>query len=164
MRLKKAHVTKYRSVRDSEWFEVEHKKTIFVGPNEAGKTALLQALQQIGPPDGVRKLDALRDYPRSEYNDITTGNVRPQDVTVAEAHFSLEDDDKAAIPAEFREATYVRGRKLDNSAWHNLEGGPPSTTYGSIKKDLAKLAAHADSNLPRLRLRGSPRPSRPALN
>jgi PAS domain S-box-containing protein len=69
MRLKKAHVTKYRSVRDSEWFEVEHKKTIFVGPNEAGKTALLQALQQIGPPDGVRKLDALRDYTRTELLD-----------------------------------------------------------------------------------------------
>ncbi|HVB57804.1 MAG TPA: AAA family ATPase [Candidatus Acidoferrales bacterium] len=161
MRLKKAHVTKYRSVRDSEWFEVEHKKTIFVGPNEAGKTALLQALQQIGPPDGVRKLDALRDYPRSEYNDITTGNVRPQDVTVAEAHFSLEDDDKAAIPAEFREATYVRGRKLDNSPWHNLEGGPPSTTYGSIKKDLARLAAHADSNL-KAPAEGQPAPVSPS--
>ncbi len=67
MRLKKARVAKYRSIRDSGWFDVEHAKTILVGPNEAGKTALLQALQQIGPPEGVRRFDALRDYPRSEY-------------------------------------------------------------------------------------------------
>ena len=30
------------------------------------------------PPDGIRKFDPLRDYPRSEYNDITTGKVRPR--------------------------------------------------------------------------------------
>lgn len=148
MRLKKARVTKYRSIRDTDWFDVEHTKTILVGPNEAGKTALLQALQQIGPPEGVRRFDALRDYPRSEYNDITTGNVRPQDVTVVEAHFSLDDDDKNAIPEEFRDATYVVGRKLDNSAWHTLNGGPAPPTYGSIKKDLLRLAAHADANVP----------------
>jgi recombinational DNA repair ATPase RecF len=86
MRLKKARVRKYRSVRDSGWFEVENGKTILVGPNEAGKTVLLEALQQLNPPKGVRRFDALRDYPRSEYNDITTGGVKPVDVTVVEAH------------------------------------------------------------------------------
>jgi energy-coupling factor transporter ATP-binding protein EcfA2 len=161
MRLKKARVTKYRSIRDTGWFDVENTKTILVGPNEAGKTVLLQALQQIGPPDGVRRFDALRDYPRSEYNDITTGHVRPQDVTVVEAHFSLEDDDKNAIPEEFREATYVVGRKLDNSAWHRLDGGPVATTYASIKKDLLRLAAHADANVPAA-VEGQPAPTLPS--
>ena len=82
MRLKTARVTKYRSIRDTGLFEIEELKTIMVGPNEAGKTALLQALQQINPPKGVRQFDALRDYPRSEYNDITTKKVDPKDVTV----------------------------------------------------------------------------------
>jgi ABC-type multidrug transport system ATPase subunit len=45
MRLKKARVTKYRSIRDTGWFEVESGKSILVGPNEAGKTVLLEALQ-----------------------------------------------------------------------------------------------------------------------
>jgi len=44
MRLKKARVKKYRSIRDSGWFDVEEAKTILVGPNDAGKTALLEAL------------------------------------------------------------------------------------------------------------------------
>jgi len=52
MRLKKARVTKYRSVRDSGWFGVESEKTILVGPNEAGKTVLLEALQRINAPRG----------------------------------------------------------------------------------------------------------------
>lgn len=43
---------------------METAKTILVGPNEAGKTAVLQALQQVNPPEGVKRLDALRDYPR----------------------------------------------------------------------------------------------------
>lgn len=44
-----------------------------VGANEAGKSALLLALQHIKGPDGAAGFDVLRDYPRSEYNDITTG-------------------------------------------------------------------------------------------
>jgi recombinational DNA repair ATPase RecF len=71
MRLKKARVQKYRSIRDSGEFEVEPGKTILVGPNEAGKTVLLEALQQLNPPKGISGFDVLRDYPRSEYNDIT---------------------------------------------------------------------------------------------
>ena len=45
MRLTRARVRGYRSVIDSGWFDIECGKTILVGPNEAGKTAILQALQ-----------------------------------------------------------------------------------------------------------------------
>lgn len=77
MRLVKTRVRKYRSVRDTDWFEIEGSKTILVGTNEAGKTALLEALQQINAPSDKPGFDPLRDYPRSEYNDITTGKVVP---------------------------------------------------------------------------------------
>ncbi|MBF4323633.1 hypothetical protein EAY22_25985, partial [Vibrio anguillarum] len=43
MRLVKARVQNYRSIIDTGEFEVEKLKTILVGPNEAGKTVLLQA-------------------------------------------------------------------------------------------------------------------------
>ncbi len=65
MRLSKARVTSYRSIRDTGWFEVEKMKTIMVSSNEAGKTAVLQALQQINAPADIPKFEALRDYPRS---------------------------------------------------------------------------------------------------
>jgi hypothetical protein len=162
MRLKKARVQKYRSIRDSGEFEVEPGKTIEVGPNEAGKTVLLEALQQLNPPKGIRGFDALRDYPRSEYNDITTGRVLPKDVTVVEGHFALEDADKAAIPAEFRDATFVLGRRLDNTSWHRLEEAPPRTTYATIKKDLTRLCAHVDGRVPQP-AEGSPAPEVPSV-
>jgi len=161
MRLKKARVTKYRSIRDTGWFEVEHGKTILVGPNEAGKTVLLQALQQLNPPKGIRGFDPLRDYPRSEYNDITTGKVRPEDLTIVGAHFALEDGDKDAVTAEFKDSTYRVGRQLDNSFLHGLEGAPPQPTYGSIKKDLRKLGAHVDARTPPP-AQGSPAPMAPS--
>ena len=145
MRLSKARVCKYRSIHDTGWFDVESTKTILVGPNEAGKTALLKALQQLNAPKGVRGFDPLRDYPRSEYNDITTGKVVPKKVTVVEGHFALEPDDQGEIPEEFRNCTYVFGRKLDNLAWHRLDGAPPIPTYAAVTKDLALLSAHVDS-------------------
>ena len=119
-----------------------------VGPNEAGKTVLLQALQQINPPEGIRCFDALRDYPRSEYNDLTRKDVDPATVTVVEAHFQLAPEDIAAIPTQFAQVTYVRGRRLDNTSWDALEGAPPDVTFSDISKDLTRLAAHVDARVP----------------
>lgn len=146
MRLKEVRVQKYRSIKDTGWFDIELHKTILVGPNEAGKTAVLQALQQLNPPSGSSNFDVLRDYPRSEYNDITTGKVNPASVTVVQARFVLESEDQKLIPEEFHECIYVFGRKLDNTSWHTLEGGPKSKIYKDLKKDLTRLSAHMDSN------------------
>jgi len=147
LRLTEARVSKYRSIRDTGWFEVEPKKTILVGLNEAGKTALLQALQQINPPAGVLKLDPLRDYPRSEYNDITTGKVRPADVEVVSARFVLEPDDLALLPSGYQDAVYEISRRLDNSCSHQVLNGPTTQTYSTdLIKELTRLAKHADKN------------------
>ena len=147
MRLKKARVKKYRSIRDTDWFDIDDFKTILVGPNEAGKTVLLQALQQINAPKGLRGFDALRDYPRSEYNDITTKKVDPAKLTVVEAEFRLDSEDVGAVPAEFAEVTYLRGRRLDNTSWHKLQDTPPDLKYSDISKDLTRLAAHVDARV-----------------
>ena len=147
MRLKKARIRKYRSIRDSGWFDVEPTKTILIGPNESGKTAILEALQKINPPGEIRNFNALRDYPRSEFNDVITGKVRLEDTTIVEAQFSIDPEDGETIPAEFAECEYLYGRRPDNSSWHALVGGPPRVTYGDLKKDLARLCAHIDARV-----------------
>ncbi|GAA4003945.1 AAA family ATPase [Sphingomonas humi] len=144
MRLQKARITNYRSIKDSGWVEFERDKTIMVGPNEAGKSAFLRALQQINAPDDAPKIDPLRDYPRKDYNDITTKRVDPTKTDVAVAHFSLEEADKEAVGLEFAGATYVYGRRLDNSAWHDFVGAPERPTTSELAKDLRRLAAHVD--------------------
>ena len=144
MRLKTAHVRNYRSIRDTGVFEIEHAKTILVGPNEAGKTAILQALQRIRSPNGVKGFDALRDYPRALYNDITTGRVKPEDVPVVTVTFDLDEEDRQAIPEMLHGCSYSFTRNLDNNASHQLIGTPSIPQYGEVKKDLARLAAHID--------------------
>jgi predicted ATPase len=161
MRLIKARVQKYRSIRDTGEFEVDLKKTILVGPNEAGKTALLQALQQLNPPPAVPKFDALRDYPRSEYNDITTGAVKPVDVEVATGWFALEDEDKKDLPPAYHDSIYVYCRKLDNSATRWIKGGPAVPTYKTVSNDLLKLVDHVDRRVP-VPAAGQPTPEKPS--
>lgn len=145
MRLTKARVQNYRSIIDSGEFDVEHLKTILVGPNEAGKTVLLKSLQQLNSPDGIDKFDSLRDYPRSKFNDITTGKVNPALVTVVTGYFSLDDEDKKLIPEEFHGCQYKLWRKLDNKAYHGLVNAPPQIVFGDLKKNLIRMAAHMDS-------------------
>lgn len=156
MRLQRARVTNYRGIIDTGWFDVEKNKTIMVGPNEAGKTAVLQALQQINPPKDTPKFDALRDYPRSRYNDITTGRVDPKAVTVVEVEFELDDADRAAIPPTMHGVRYAFGRRLDNTAWHNLLDAPSLPNYGVITKDLTRLCAHIDARAEAKTPGGSP--------
>ncbi len=144
MRLIKARVQKYRSIRDTGWFDVETNKTILVGPNEAGKTAILRALQQLNAPKDVEGFDSLRDYPRSELNDIDSGKVKPEELVIVEGDFVLEEDDQEAVPQAFRDCTYRVSRRLDNKPRRSLRGGPKTTTYADIEKDLSRLIAHAD--------------------
>lgn len=147
MKLIKARVQNYRSVKDTQEFTIEDLKTILVGPNEAGKTVILRALQQLNKPDDVEGFDDIRDYPRSLYNDITTQKVDPSKVEVVRGWFALEDEDKKLIPEEFHECIYVTSQTLDNKGHHHLENAPGKTSFMSVKSDLKRLAAHLDSQL-----------------
>ncbi len=64
MKLIKARVKNYRSIEDSEEFEIG-KLTCLVGKNEAGKTALLSALRALRPSKSQDfNIDETIDYPR----------------------------------------------------------------------------------------------------
>lgn len=143
MRLTKARVQGYRSIIDSGWFDVEYGKTILVGPNEAGKTAILQALQKLNPPDGIELFNPLRDYPRAKYDeDIEKGGIDPSKFTVVEGHFSLDSNDKDELPEGYKDITYVYGRYLNNSVWHRLDNAPSRLIFSDIDKDLQKMVLH----------------------
>ena len=144
MRLTQVRVQNYRCVRDTGWFEVEQGKTILVGPNEAGKTAVFEALQQINPPEGVKGFDPLRDYPRKLYNaDIQSGRLDPSDIPVTSARFALEPDDLAKLPDGFGATEYIYTRYLNNRFTHTIKGGPEFVVFSEeVRKDLKRLATH----------------------
>jgi predicted ATP-dependent endonuclease of OLD family len=144
MKLTNARIQNYRSITDTGEFAVEDLKTIMVGPNEAGKTVILRALQQLSKPDDIAGFDALRDYPRSKYNDITSKKVLPKDVTVVTGWFKLDQDDKDAIPTEFKNCIYKRYKNIDNQVYHYLENAPSKVYFKDIRNDLTRLVAHID--------------------
>lgn len=144
MKLVKARVKGYRSIIDSGYFDIEELKTILVGPNEAGKTAILQALQKLNPPEGIEVFNILRDYPRSMYDeDITQGGIDAKEFTVVEGCFELDEDDKLAMPEGFENIKYIYGKKLDNTTWHSLENAP-TLLFSEISNDLTRLLSHMD--------------------
>lgn len=146
MRLVKARVQNYRSIRDTGWFDVEDAKTILVGPNEAGKTAVLEALRRINAPDGVAAFNPLRDYPRKLYSaDIQSGRLSADQIPVASARFALDSDDLDGLPAGFENAVYVYTRFLGNNSTQKIEDGlAPEVFTEDVRKDLLRMAAHVD--------------------
>lgn len=143
MRLKWVRVRDYRSVNDSGEFEVEHDKTILVGINEAGKTGLLTAMEQLNAPVTRPKFKALTDYPRARYTEVQRGDRPAGDVEVVVATFLLDDDDRAAVakvaPDLENLKTFQFTRKLDNTSTHWLVDAPDYKLFRNIEEDLQRL-------------------------
>lgn len=94
MRLTKAQITNFRSVEDSGVFEVGDL-TCLVGKNEAGKTAIMRALQGVHPTDNF-EYDRTRDYPRrylSKFDERHTNGSSE----VARTWWELDDSDVRAV-------------------------------------------------------------------
>ena len=149
MRLKRARIQNYRSIRDTGWLDIDEAKTILVGPNEAGKTAILEALQRVKAPEGVEPFNPLRDYPRKLYNEhIQLGKLQAAAIPVATVEFVLEPEDLEDLPDEYATATYQVTRRLDDSVTQNLEGGPSAMVFtDEVRKDLKRMATYVQGRM-----------------
>lgn len=98
MKLTRVRVQNYRSVEDSEEFEIGDL-TCLVGKNESGKTALLSAMRGLRPSQPF-EFDETIDYPRRF---STRFDDRHPDGTaeVIRTWWRLEDADKAAVEERF---------------------------------------------------------------
>lgn len=101
MKLTKVRVQNYRSVEDSEEFEIG-ELTCLVGKNEAGKTALLSAMRGLRPSPSQQpfEFDETIDYPRrfaTRFDERHPGGT----AEVIRTWWRLEDEDKAAVEKRF---------------------------------------------------------------
>jgi predicted ATP-dependent endonuclease of OLD family len=98
MKLTKVQVQNYRSVEDSEEFEIGDL-TCLVGKNEAGKTTLLNAMRGLRPSQPF-EFDEVIDYPRRF---STRFDDRHEDGTaeVIRTWWRLEAADKDAVEKRF---------------------------------------------------------------
>lgn len=94
MKLVKARVTNFRSVEDSEVFDIGNL-TCLVGKNEAGKTTLLRALHAIKPTNGY-KYDKNADYPRRYLSKFDERHPDSESA-VATTTWALDESDISAV-------------------------------------------------------------------
>lgn len=150
MKLVKVHIKNYRSIIDSGEIEIEKIKTIFVGINEAGKTALLKAINQLNPASEIEEISLLRDFPRAKYADHVKGKSSEdlcKSTPLVRGVFTLETYDIDLIKTTFKEIInidvdltkilYVK-QKFYQGYQHSLENFD-RFTFGTIKKDVLRL-------------------------
>jgi X-X-X-Leu-X-X-Gly heptad repeat protein len=90
MKLVSAHITNFRSIEDSNKFEIGDL-TCLVGKNESGKTAILQAFYGIKPLSSF-VYDRTRDYPRRHLSRFDDRHPDGKS-KVIETHWSLSSAD-----------------------------------------------------------------------
>lgn len=91
MRLTKFRVQNYKKINDTGEVKAD-ALTVFVGKNEAGKSAILKGLSKLNPSDG-QKYDALKEFPRRRY----TNEFAKKKWPIATGHFELDDGTRDEI-------------------------------------------------------------------
>jgi len=125
MKLSKVSVREFQSVWDSNPFEVD-RVTCLVGKNEAGKTALLQALYRLNPiNEGDGNFDVTDDYPRSEVEDYQQNveSGRRTHAVAVEATFKLEEPELKAIIDEYGEGVLAEPEVVVSKGYEKDSSG-----------------------------------------
>jgi predicted ATPase len=105
MQLSNLRVRDFKCIEDSGEFSLS-QVTCLVGKNESGKTAILQALQQLNPPKeaGPGLFVPSRDYPRRKWRPDA---AVPADPPAIATQWELGAEDLAALEAAFGKGVVV---------------------------------------------------------
>lgn len=109
MKIESFQVKKFRNIVDSGQIKVDDSVTALVGKNEAGKSAILEALYLFNPAYG-EIFDVEDQYPRwLVVRDRKAGDLK--DHTPISVTFSLDTDDKASVSEVFGDGV-ITGHNL----------------------------------------------------
>lgn len=144
MQLTRFRVTTFRNVVDSGWVDVDEAITCLVGKNEAGKTALLEALALINPSDGT-----VPDL-ASQYPTWLLARARrvgdPSLDTAIRAEFVLDDED-LRIARDALGDDVLRKPRVEVSRQYN---GERSWIFDIDERPLVEaLVKTSDTSLPK---------------
>ncbi|HEY2335480.1 MAG TPA: AAA family ATPase [Solirubrobacterales bacterium] len=151
MRMVALRLSGYRRFERETTLDLTPRVISVVGPNEAGKSSLLDALEKVGDPN------LERDFMAAEF----TGRVRPDDdKTILSALFELEADDRqalAGIPGADKVRLWHRWRTADGRADNEVipRIGRPQAARLSLREDLKRMLASSSKPLVRY-LDGTP--------
>ncbi|TSE04367.1 AAA family ATPase [Aquimarina algiphila] len=141
MQLIKYKVHKFRSIKGTDWIDID-QWACFVGVNESGKTNLLLPLWRFNPADNATKIDLLHDYPRDEFSEINGEKSERLDEPFIEVLFNISASEVETFENYYSERTIAT--EDDTASTENSEGEEDAkrepekygiTNYLLIKKD-----------------------------
>lgn len=131
MKLIKATVEKYKCVENSGEWQV-NQVTCLVGKNEAGKSALLEALHKLKPDDDSQANFVAEDYPR-RFALTPEGKKDLANANVLTTVWTLNEEECAKLNNEFP------GLSLTSEDEIIIEKGYSNSRYWSFSIDEKKL-------------------------
>jgi energy-coupling factor transporter ATP-binding protein EcfA2 len=156
MKLVSAVVGPYKSITTPQAVAFEEDVTVFVGQNEAGKSAVLEALNKTRPVSTAEKgFDVLLDYPRKDLRKYEREHP-DADTVVATLKYRLSDGERKLaetaagieIPDPFEFALEYR---YDDESFvsFQVDEASAAAAYFSSKTltDVAKFALHGVKSL-----------------
>lgn len=144
MRLTQFRVRKFRNIIDSGLVDVEEDVTCLVGMNEAGKTAVLTALNRLRPADGST-FSVQDDYPRWLLVPDRRAKVI-DDTLPIEALFALDQDDMRLVEEKFGQGVLDAGSTVLVSMKYGA--ATPSWRYSLVRHAPAVATALERLELP----------------
>lgn len=140
MKLVKARVGDFKSIDDSDDFTLD-QITCLVGKNEAGKTAVLEALYKLNPVEDGTGDFALEEYPRKRLA-RDRKRIADEPATVVRTQWELEDHDVQRLEEQF-------GEGVLKSTTIEISKGYSNKRYWTIPLDESRLVQTivADANL-----------------
>ena len=129
MKLKNVQVTKYKCVEDSTPWKVDQVTTL-VGKNEAGKSAILEALYKLNPVEEDASNFHTNDYPR-RYALTDEGKEDSKVANVLTTEWSLDEPDLELLRGELSEL------EIKNDAIIKISKGYKNICLWSVTTDEA---------------------------
>lgn len=146
MKLTKVRITNFRSIEDSNEFEVGDV-TCLVGKNESGKTALLKALQRLNPSDDSNsKFDNTDDYPRRMYGIDEDINASSK-AQVVRATFQIDESELKILRDTYGDKAFHKNGvslTLSKGYSNNL-----TSEISGVNADAVIQRLISDANLPK---------------
>lgn len=121
MKLKKIRVTNYKSCVDSDEFLVGDI-TCLVGKNEAGKTALLEAVYKLNPVlDSEGNYDVTEEYPRSEVSEyeLAIHKGEKKHATVITVFFELDEEEIESVEDNYEKGILLSSELIISKGYDN---------------------------------------------
>lgn len=140
MKLSRVHIKEFKSITDSGEFEIGDI-TCLVGKNEAGKTAILQALYKLNPIISAEgNYSVTDDYPRKDVEDyrVSVDSNQRQPATVASAVFEFETEDIQAVTDQFGPQALVSNTLRFRKGYENKESYDVSVNEQAVLRFLVE--------------------------